>query len=252
MSNSLNTSVTILSTHVESKEWISSSQLTLSSSLKNFCKDAFNGYFLAGMTMGRAAGIVMKCESFSIFSRFFGNSWGTKALAGGMGLAMEGTLFHIAPQVLERGEFIREGAFLGSLNSSLTILACQIAIKGAPPNRVIREVTMNCSIMSMEAMTQLVGISDQVVPHASLLDWYLSSQLASIRVQVGSHLVAQGLPHIGRREGRTNLSYEIDRAGEPFDKAQGKQANPSPETILFSYTKLMRQLKVSDIRKTRV
>ena len=97
MSDPFNTSINVLSTHVESKEWISSSQLTLSSSLKNFCKDAFNGYFLAGMTMGRAAGIVMKCESFSIFSRFFGNSWGTKALAGGMGLAMEGTLFHIAP-----------------------------------------------------------------------------------------------------------------------------------------------------------
>ncbi len=152
---------TIVSLCQEPEETLSQEMLTLSSTLQNFCKEAFNGSMIAGSTVSHLFSSFAGFKTFALCSRLLGDKylWATKTITCTTQILTSGITFHIAPEFFAKGTIQQENLFSGSATSTMMVAFSRGATKlGGGP--VLQKIFQNFSILCSQEASAYFGFCE--------------------------------------------------------------------------------------------
>ncbi len=118
----LGISNTLISMNLQCEAELSETNLALSQTLQMFCTEAFRPSMLIGASAANLCGSLFGFKAFSLGSKLFGvSSFATKVFSFGAKVVAEGTMFHIAPELLATRSLQTANLLRGSASSALMV-----------------------------------------------------------------------------------------------------------------------------------
>ncbi len=220
----------------ESAQVLTDSQLLLSQTIQNFCSEVTSLSSLFGIGCGQIIAPFFRLRSAQFFGQLLGQSSQARFVSHyaslAVSLGVEGTGMHLGTQLIRTGK-IEEGAFAGSLNSTLTIIACKAVGKIVPPNLIMLHLAQDAAMVGLGEITCQVGLSEKTT--GSWTEKLLHAEVTSIQMECSATFVKFATPQVALLHAKCELGYQM-AAGEKSSLSYRKQITTLRENLAsFQY-----------------
>lgn len=236
MISPISNSETVCAMISESTLTLSDSQLLLSQTIQNFCSEVTSLSSLFGIGCGQIIAPFFRFRSAQFFGQMLGQSSPAKFISYyaslAISLGVEGTGMHLGTQLIRTGK-IEEGAFAGSLNSTLTIIACKAVSKIVPPNLVMLHFAQDAAMVGLEQITYQAGLSEKTT--GSWIEKMFHAEVTSIQMECSATFVKLTTPQVAILHAKCELGYQME-VGEKSLSGFRKQMSRFRENLTsFQY-----------------
>ncbi len=178
---------TLVSMNLQCEAELSETNLALSQTLQMFCTEAFKPSMLIGASAANLCGSLFGFKAFSLCSKLFGSSaFATKAFSFGAKVVAEGTMFHIAPELLATRSLQTANLFRGSASSTLMVAFSQAAGKFGG-GFLVQQMIQDVAVLGSQDLSGYLGWSE--IQTGGVYTRLLYAQMSSCQMQVGAGVV---------------------------------------------------------------
>lgn len=210
---------TLVSMNLQCEEGLSSNNLALSQTLQMFCTEAFKPSMLIGASAANLCGSLFGFKAFSLCSKLFGtSSFATQAITFSAKVIGEGTMFHIAPELLATRSLQTANLFRGSASSTLMIAFSQGAGK-LGGGFIVQQMFQDIAVLGSQDLSAYIGWSE--VQTGGVYTRLLYAQMSSCQMQVGAGVTRMTCHEITMMNAQISLTESLQTARTRTEIPQG-------------------------------
>ncbi len=215
----LGISNTLVSMNLQCETSLSENNLALSQTLQMFCTEAFRPSMLIGASAANLCGSLFGFKAFSLCSKLFGtSSFATKALTFSARVIGEGTMFHIAPELLATRSLQTANLFGGSASSTLMVAFSQGAGK-LGGGFIVQQMFQDVAVLCSQDLSASLGFSE--VQTGGIYTRLLYAQMSSCQMMVGAGVTRMTCHEITMMNAQISLSESLGKAPTRSEIPQG-------------------------------